>query len=264
VNVRELLLRPLRPSLLAHAAYVSPTSRATGDIVTAAIWNQDIVQNMLAQPAELAEAAGDLFVGLDLHELQRLAMGSALQFLRVNAGATGLEWAASPAGWEPVATGTWTGTSVTISGLSGFLRYWALVQYRHADLGGGALSLSPSWKINALSAEYQVTYTDKVLGATTTTDGFEGAASSIAAGGGASADDDWDGLYSLLVTRPSVSGPMTFLGQSMIVSGSAGRHRSFAGAYSGAASDITSIAFTAASLFQAIAGSHYVVLGSRN
>lgn len=43
----------------------------------------------------LWDAAGDLAVGSGANTAARLAMGTALQVLRVNAGATGLEWAAN-------------------------------------------------------------------------------------------------------------------------------------------------------------------------
>lgn len=57
------------------------TGTAGGSVATDAIW----------------DAAGDLAVGSGANTAAKLTMGSALQNLRVNAGATGLEWAA-PAG----------------------------------------------------------------------------------------------------------------------------------------------------------------------
>jgi hypothetical protein len=50
-----------------------------GDVATDAIW----------------DAAGDLAVGSGANTAAKLAMGTALQVLRVNAGATNLEWAAA-------------------------------------------------------------------------------------------------------------------------------------------------------------------------
>jgi hypothetical protein len=49
-------------------------------------------------PKSLVDAAGDLLVGTADNTVGRLAKGSALQVLRVNAGATGLEWAAESGG----------------------------------------------------------------------------------------------------------------------------------------------------------------------
>jgi len=43
-------------------------------------------------PKSLVDAAGDLLVGTANDTVGRLAKGTALQQLRVNAGATGLEW----------------------------------------------------------------------------------------------------------------------------------------------------------------------------
>ena len=44
-------------------AYVSPASKPTGTLITAAAWNQDIVANEQASAPDVFEAAGDLFVG---------------------------------------------------------------------------------------------------------------------------------------------------------------------------------------------------------
>ena len=57
-----------------------------GDVATDAIW----------------DAAGDVAVGTGADTAARLAMGSALQVLRVNAGATALEWAAAGGGPDTV------------------------------------------------------------------------------------------------------------------------------------------------------------------
>lgn len=46
----------------------------------------------------LVDAAGDLLVGSAADTVARLAMGTASQVLRVNSGATGLEWAAAAGG----------------------------------------------------------------------------------------------------------------------------------------------------------------------
>ena len=54
----------------------------SGAVATDAIW----------------DAAGDLAVGSGANTASRLAIGTALQVLRVNAGATGLEWAAASGG----------------------------------------------------------------------------------------------------------------------------------------------------------------------
>lgn len=51
-----------------------------------------------------SQAAGDLLVNNGT-KFVRIAMGTALQVLRVNAGATGLEWAAAAGGSTPTGTG---------------------------------------------------------------------------------------------------------------------------------------------------------------
>jgi hypothetical protein len=63
-------------------------------------------------PASLVDAAGDLLVGSAADTLARLPMGTASQVLRVNSGATGLEYATpSAGGGKPTASfasGFWT------------------------------------------------------------------------------------------------------------------------------------------------------------
>lgn len=66
-------------------AYVSPSNRTTGDLITAADWNQDVVDNMKANPAELSKA------------------GNGGKVVALNAGETALEYAdvSSPIIAEP-------------------------------------------------------------------------------------------------------------------------------------------------------------------
>ena len=63
-------------------------------------------------PASLVDAAGDLLVGSAADTVARLPMGTASQVLRVNSGATGLEYATpSAGGGKPIAafaSGFWT------------------------------------------------------------------------------------------------------------------------------------------------------------
>jgi hypothetical protein len=62
------------------------------------------------------DAAGDLAVGTGANAAGKLTMGTALQVLRVNSGATALEWAASGAG---DVTGAASNTANAIPGFSG-------------------------------------------------------------------------------------------------------------------------------------------------
>lgn len=73
-------------------AYSTPSSRSTGDIITAAIWNQDVVSNTLAGANEISTAQGDMVYATAAETLARLAKGTAQQRLKVNAGATAPAW----------------------------------------------------------------------------------------------------------------------------------------------------------------------------
>jgi hypothetical protein len=61
----------------------------------------------------LIDAAGDLIVGTADNTVGRLGIGTALQVLRTNAGATGLEWAAAAAGKVVQVVNVQTGTLAT-------------------------------------------------------------------------------------------------------------------------------------------------------
>lgn len=246
-------------------AYVTPSSRTTGDLITASVWNQDVVDNVRANPAELAQTAGDLFVGDGSKVLRREPLGAAFQYLRVNAAGDDLEWAATPGGWEVVASGTWTGSAVTISSLSGFRRYWALVHYYHVTGEGGSLSMSPAWNINSLGANFHTVFEDKQFGATATTDGNTTSASTIAALGGSSTTDfTMSGIFSLMVFRASVTAQLVFMGESIVTRSTAPQARTFRGYYSGTVSAVTSLNLSGFGILYASAGSHYVVFGSNN
>lgn len=69
-----------------------------------------------AATVNLIDAAGDLLVGSADNTLARLAKGTALQTLRVNAGATALEWAASSAGIAAAGALSWGTSSVDTGG----------------------------------------------------------------------------------------------------------------------------------------------------
>ena len=220
---------------------------------------------MRANPAELAQTAGDLFVGDGSKLLRREPLGAAFQYLRVNAAADDLEWAATPGGWEVVASGAWTGSAVTISSLSGFRRYWALVHYDHVTGGGGSLGMGPAWDINSLGANFHTVFEDKQFGASTTTDGNTASAGAIVALGGSSTTDvTMSGMFSLLVFRASVTAQLVFMGESMATRGQAPQVRTFRGYYSGTVASVTSLNLSGFGSLPAGAGSHYVVFGSNN
>lgn len=57
-------------------AYIAPSTRTTGTLITAAIWNQDVVANPIALRAGeisvTSQAAGDLLVAASATQLERL------------------------------------------------------------------------------------------------------------------------------------------------------------------------------------------------
>lgn len=79
----------------------------SGDIVDSTVVNADISASALIAASKLeALAAGTIIVGDGSGGPATLAIGTALQQLRVNAGATALEWAAAAAAGVESVTGT--------------------------------------------------------------------------------------------------------------------------------------------------------------
>lgn len=78
-------------------AYVAPSTRTTGALITAAIWNQDVVANPIALYAGAmsiaSQAALDFIYASSATQLARLAKGTALQVPRINAAGNGWEFA---------------------------------------------------------------------------------------------------------------------------------------------------------------------------
>jgi len=76
--------------------WTSPRTWVTSELVTASLLNTHIRDNLLeTAPAKLT-VAGDLPYATAANTLARLAKGTALQGLRMNAGATAPEWATVP------------------------------------------------------------------------------------------------------------------------------------------------------------------------
>lgn len=77
-------------------AWATPSSRTTGTLMTAAIWNSDAVDNPIALRAGAiaiaSQAALDFLYASSATQFARLAKGTALQVPRINAAADGYEF----------------------------------------------------------------------------------------------------------------------------------------------------------------------------
>ena len=75
-------------------AYISPSTVTTGDLITAAEWNQDIVANEQAGAPDMFTTKGDLFVGTAADAGTRLGVGANGDVLMADsAEASGVKWA---------------------------------------------------------------------------------------------------------------------------------------------------------------------------
>lgn len=73
-------------------AWTAPKTWTTGELVTAALANQQWRDNFLETAPAKATAAGDVFVATAANAIKRLALGAAKKLLGVNSGATDVEW----------------------------------------------------------------------------------------------------------------------------------------------------------------------------
>lgn len=110
-------------------AWTTPVDYSTGQVITAAIWN-----NLIGSGGNIDETApakvttaGDLVYGTGTNAIARLGIGSANQVLAVNSGATAPEWVAAAGGaWtlegsittEQTTTSTTDTVIATISSLN--------------------------------------------------------------------------------------------------------------------------------------------------
>ena len=76
-------------------AWTAPRTWVPGELVTAALLNVHLRNNLLATLAAIVTTAGDIGYATAANTLSRLAIGTARQQLATNAGATAPEWVAS-------------------------------------------------------------------------------------------------------------------------------------------------------------------------
>ena len=99
-------------------AWVAPSTRTTGTLITASIWNQDITDNSIALRAGgiaiASQAALDFVYASSDSQLARLAKGSAYQVPRLNSAATGYEFAGQFLHLLKANSGTDTNAAATV------------------------------------------------------------------------------------------------------------------------------------------------------
>ena len=83
-------------------AYVAPTTRADGYVVTAAVWNSDAVANPIAINAGAiaiaSQAANDVLYASSATQLARLAAGTSGQVLTTQGSGSAPIWADAGSG----------------------------------------------------------------------------------------------------------------------------------------------------------------------
>ena len=128
----------------------SSTSTTTAAVPASVKSAYDLANGAI--PKSLVDAAGDLIVGTSNDTVGRLAIGTANQVLKVNSGATALEWgtAASGGGLTLLSTTTLSGSSTTISSISGSYKNLKIV-LRNVYASANTSLL---FRVNGSSASY--------------------------------------------------------------------------------------------------------------
>ena len=121
-------------------AWTAPTDKATGDIITASIFNALLgVSGNIAEtaPAKFT-TAGDTIYADGANSAARLAIGAANEILAVNSGATAPEWVANAPAASAISG--WGANSVLYTGNSGTLTELALGASGEVLTANGATS----------------------------------------------------------------------------------------------------------------------------
>jgi hypothetical protein len=88
-------------------AYTAPSSRSTGDLITAAIWESDIRGNILLTAPALMTTKGDIVAATAANAPSRLAIGANDTVLTAASGeATGLKWASAGGAFTRIGANT--------------------------------------------------------------------------------------------------------------------------------------------------------------
>ncbi len=82
--------------------WTAPRTWTTGEIVTAAMMNTHVRDNLLETAPAKAVAAGDLFYATGMNAITRLPPGTAWQILRMNSAGSAPEWTNPPAIYVPM------------------------------------------------------------------------------------------------------------------------------------------------------------------
>lgn len=99
-------------------AWTAPRTWTTGELVTAALLNTHVRDNLLESAAAKVTTAGDLVYATGANALARLPKGTAAQVLKMNPGATAPEWGAPTlAASSTIATSLAIGTNPATAGL---------------------------------------------------------------------------------------------------------------------------------------------------
>lgn len=146
-------------------AYASPSTRTTGDLITAAIWNQDIVANSQASVPDIFTTAGDTVYGTAADTATRLAIGSAFQTYRTNSGATAPEWAG---GLSLISDSQLGGSAANIDFTSISSSYKHLVLFLSFRSDTAATSTATKIRFNNDSTSNYYTQLDVASGASAT------------------------------------------------------------------------------------------------
>src|SRR3972149_6051226 len=147
-------------------AWTSPRTWVVSEIVTAALLNTHLRDNLLATSVAVAAAQGDLMYATAANTLTRLAKGTAYQHFRMNSGATAPAWSSALPVLDAVMAETTVSNTITetnllsyslaggVLGTNSLLRIQTHLSYLNNT--GGASSLTLRLKYGGTATSFVV------------------------------------------------------------------------------------------------------------
>jgi len=133
-------------------AYVSPTTKTTGTLITATEWNQSVVANQQAGAPDVFTDNGDLFVGTANDAGVKLGGGYGGHILQSNwSGTPGLQW-------RGLIEGRQLGTSNNGYGYPGTINQTGVSVTGHIQVGWQNVVIGSGQTTGSIAVTFPVTY----------------------------------------------------------------------------------------------------------
>lgn len=156
-------------------AWTAPRTWVAGEVLTAALLNTHVRDNLLETGAAKVTTAEDILVATGANALKRLAVGTEGQALSVVSGDVAWANLITP-GWVRHSVGTLASSEIAFTGLSTSIKGWRVtgvllgVSTPVFALGGGATLVGGTWYADATGTLSHSTTKDAEIGDVTNLD----------------------------------------------------------------------------------------------